>query len=109
MSLKNVLNAQKSGELDLMPGSAFNEICPLTIRDDDVYVMFQGEEWYYSILNRHLIDEAIELNDINKTRILIENNVVYQLPDRKKLFTGESIQDLFAEIVSEAGILIEFG
>ena len=43
MRLKDLLEAQKSGELDLLPSSAFNQPAPLNIEDGCAYVMFGGE------------------------------------------------------------------
>ncbi|MBT3312290.1 MAG: hypothetical protein HOG03_21430 [Desulfobacula sp.] len=109
MSLKDVLNAQKSGELDLMPGSAFNEVCPLTIRDSDIYIMFQGDEWYYAEINETLIQEALALNGIKENDIKINDNIIIRSENGQKLFEGETIQDLLGDIVSGAGISVEFG
>jgi hypothetical protein len=107
MSLKSVLDAQKSGELDLMPGSAFNQRSPLIIDNGSAYVMINGDEWYYAEIDQELIVEALELVGLNKSDVQISNTKVVDNKTGNKLFSGQDISDLFAEIASNAGIYTE--
>ena len=51
--------------------------------------------------------DALELVGINKSDVRISNTDVFDNASNKLLFRGEDISDLFAEIVSDAGIYTE--
>jgi hypothetical protein len=111
MSLKSVLDAQKSGGLDLLPSSAFNHPSPLTIRIEDgaayADVMVDGYEWYYAEIDQELIIEALQLVGIKQSDVKIMNTQVVDNKTKNILFSGEDIADLFADIVCDAGIYTE--
>jgi hypothetical protein len=107
MSLKSVLDAQKSGELDLIPGSAFNQPSPLTIENGVAYVMFGGDEWYYTEIDHNLILEALELVGISKSDVHILNSDIVDKRSGKILYSGEDLSDLLSELASVAGIYTE--
>ena len=76
MSLKELLEAQKSGELDLIPGSPLNNPSPLIISDDFAYVMVDGMEWYMADITEDLVKEALELLRIDCNDVEIYQNKV---------------------------------
>jgi len=107
MSLKSVLDGQESGELDLLPGSAFNQPSPLTIEDGYAYVMIDGVDWYYAEIDQELIIEAIELIGFKKSDVKISDTEILDKKSGKLLFSGEDISDLFVGLANEAGIYTE--
>ena len=107
MSLKDLLAAQKSGELDSQPGSPFNNPSPLVISDDFAYVMFDGMEWYMADITEEIVKEALELLNIDLNDVEMSENKVVEKSTGKILFEGEDIIDLFGGIVTEAGIYTE--
>ena len=108
MSLKDVLEAQQSGELDLLTeGSAFNQPSPLVIQDGCAYVLINGDEWYWSEINIDLVVEALELLKIKKNEVEVTSTEVIHTESGRVLFTGQDISDLLMEIVNEGGIYTE--
>ncbi len=109
MSLKHLLEAQRSGELNLLPGTPFNQCSPLHIEDGYAYVMFHGEEWFYREINSDLIVEALEILGYQKNDIEFPGDYkVLVKGGEGALFVGADWSDLFSQIVSETDIYVEF-
>jgi hypothetical protein len=106
-TLKDVLEAQKSGELDLLPGSPFNESSPLTIEDGAAGVMMDGDPLYGIEINKEALVEAVELFPHDPAELTFTDTTITRQQDNVVLFKGEDIEDLFNEIVSTAGIYTE--
>ena len=107
MGLKSVLSAQKSGKLDLIPENPLAHPSPLTIENGCAYVMFNGEEWQFEEINPSLILESLEMLGYFKEQVIIFEQEVKDAKSDRILFAGDDISDLFAEIVSKAGIYVE--
>ena len=69
--------------------------------------MMNGDEWYHAEIDQNLLLEAIVLVGLTESNVRISNTSVVDHKTGKILFSGEDIWDLFAEIVSNAGIYIE--
>lgn len=107
MTLSEVLSAQRSGDLDLLPGSKFNHPSPLTIEDGTASVMLGGEEWYCAEIDEELIVEALKLIGVNTDDVIITDTQIVDLKRSEILFSGDDISDLFAELAVAVGIYVE--